>query len=133
MGTNRIRGLAVVVLFALCASNCSRSEKSKELVALDKAYQAGVITKDEYEVKKAAFQSAAEARTALDQARDAGVLTKEEYDARIARLDAKVAALAALEKALRAGVVSKEEYLTKKAALLAPETTMPVAVAANST
>jgi hypothetical protein len=96
--------------------------KFKELVALDTAYQAGVINKDEYEAKKVAFESQAEALAALNKGLEAGVLSKDEYGARKARLDAKAGTLAALEKALRAGILTKDEYLAKKAALLAPET-----------
>ncbi|MBZ5593353.1 MAG: SHOCT domain-containing protein [Acidobacteriia bacterium] len=117
--------IAVVVLLSICGAGCSRGEKSRELSALDKAYQAGVLTKDEYEVKKAAFESAAAAQAALNKALEAGVLTKDEYDARKTRLSAQIATLEALERAMRGGVLSKSEYLTKKAALLAPETTTP--------
>src|SRR5580692_8902257 len=61
---------------------CTRPAGSKELAALDSAYQSGVLTKSEYESKKAALQ----ARAALDKAFEAGVLTKEEYTAKRAAL-----------------------------------------------
>jgi hypothetical protein len=117
--------IAVVTLLTIYGAGCTGSEKSKEFVALDKAYQEGVITKDEYEMKKAAFESQAEALAALNKALEAGVLNKDEYDARKARLDAKTGTLAALEKALRAGVLTKDEYLAKKAALLAADLPAP--------
>ena len=82
-------------LVALCLScpSCSQREKSTELTALDSAYQAGVLTKAEYEAKKAAILANASARTsalqALDRALAAGVLTKEEYGAKKAALVAQ--------------------------------------------
>lgn len=75
-----------MVLLALAAAACRRSEESKQLAALDSALQAGVITKAEYDAKKAALASLA----ALDKARDAGLLTPAEYQERKQRLAAAV-------------------------------------------
>lgn len=113
--------IATVLLLAAVMGACSRGEKSKEIAALDTAYQAGVITKDEYEAKKVALTTLAAPLAALQKARDAGVLSQDEYEARKQRLTANAGTLAAVEKAYSAGVLSKDEYLAKKAALLAPE------------
>lgn len=108
--------MACVVLLSL--GGCSRSGRSKDFAILDRAYQVGVLTKDEYEAKKAGLQSQSEALDALDKARAAGVVTEAEYPAIKARLIAKASTLASLEKAHRAGVFNEDEYLAKKAALL---------------
>ncbi len=112
-------GLAVIALLSLCSAGCSQAGESKELLALDNAYRAGVLTADEYRAKKAVIESQAAASAALDKGLASGVLSQEEYQARKARLDSTAAGLAALEKARRDGVLSNTEYLAKKSALLA--------------
>jgi hypothetical protein len=114
-------GLAIIALLSLCGASCSQSRESKELLALDNAYRAGVLTADEYRAKKAVIESQATAVAALDKALASGVLSQEEYQARKAQLDASAAGLAALEKARRDGVLSDPEYLAKKSALLAAD------------
>lgn len=112
---------AFVVLQIICGTACSRSERSRELSAMDNAYHSGILTKNEYEAKKAALESEATVLASLDKALESGILTKDEYQARKARVDAQAGNLAALEKALGAGILTKDEYRTKKAALLAPD------------
>jgi hypothetical protein len=50
---------------------------------LESAYQAGILTKGEYEAKRAALETQSSALTALDKALEAGVFTKDEYQARM--------------------------------------------------
>jgi hypothetical protein len=73
--------VAVVFLLAF-AAGCGHGGDSKQQAALDQAYQSGVITKSEYDAKKAALAQL----VALDKARDAGILTQAEYDQRKQRL-----------------------------------------------
>ncbi|SPF41341.1 exported hypothetical protein [Candidatus Sulfopaludibacter sp. SbA4] len=115
--------LAVAVLLSIGGSGCSPSRRSKELAVLDRAYQSGVLTKDEYEAKKAGLESQSEALEALDKALSAGVVTQADYQAIKARLIAKAVMLASLERARQAGVFSQKEYLARKAALLAADAT----------
>ena len=72
------RGLAVAVLLVMCAG-CSRDEASKDAAALDKAYQSGVLSKEEYQARKARLDETARKLAALEQARADGVLTNDEY------------------------------------------------------
>ena len=109
----------VLLLLSICGAACSRSERPKELVALDNAYSAGLLNRDDYQAKKAALESVAPALVALDKAFEAGILTKQDSDARKAALVSKAGALAALEQAFKAGILSTDEYAGKKAALLA--------------
>jgi hypothetical protein len=77
--------LTAAVLLGVCGAGCSRSEKPTDLSALDKAYQAGILTKEEYGAKKAALQRQ-RALAALDAAHRAGILTADEYASRKAAL-----------------------------------------------
>ena len=88
---------AVVVLLGFWGSGCSRSRESKDLAALDRAYRAGVLNKDEYEAKKAGLESQREALDALDKALATGAVTPADYQTIKARLIAKGSALASLE------------------------------------
>ena len=112
-------------LMAVLIAACNRAPASRDMAALDRAYQAGVITKAEYEMKRSALETQSSALAALDKALEAGVLRKEEYQARKAQLLAKSGALAALERAYASGVLNKEEYLAKKSSLLAPDAPVP--------
>jgi hypothetical protein len=109
----------VVVLLAVAGGGCSRSPRSKEFSDLDQTYQSGILSKDEYETKKAGLESQSEALQALDKALASGVITQEEYQTTKARLIARANVLGALERARRAGVFTEDEYLSKKAKLLA--------------
>lgn len=130
---NAFAGLiAIVMLLFLGGSGCSRSGRSKDLAILDQAYQVGVLSKGEYEAKKAGLESQSEALDALDKARATGVVTEADYQAIKARLIAKASALAALEKARRARVFSQDEYLAKKDALLATDETAAPSVRADA-
>ena len=84
MGKLGITQRAAVVMLVLTGVACRRGDESKSLAALDGAYRAGVITRSEYDAKKAALASLA----ALDKARDAGLLTPAEYQERKQRLSA---------------------------------------------
>jgi hypothetical protein len=75
---------AAMVFFA--ATGCSRHGDSKDLAALDSAYKAGVLSKDEYTARKAAILSLSTQLAALDRARQAGLLTADEYAAKKAAL-----------------------------------------------
>ena len=72
--------IAVALIFA-CAA-CSRLGGSKDFEALESAYKAGVLSKEEYDVRKAAIQSRGAQLAALDRARAAGLLTDQEYAAK---------------------------------------------------
>ena len=92
---------AAVALIIGMASGCSRrsAARSADFGALDRAYQAGVLNKDEYEAKKAGLEAQTGALDALDQARGAGVVTEEDFAMIKARLISKGSALASLEAA----------------------------------
>ncbi len=51
--------IAGAVLLAMGVGACSRGERSQEIAALDKADQAGVVTKDKYQTRKARPAAAA--------------------------------------------------------------------------
>jgi hypothetical protein len=123
--------IAVAVLLCFGGSGCSHSGGSKELAALDQAYQSGVLSKDEYEAKKAGLESQSEEFKALDKALATGVIPQADYDAKKARLIANASVLASLERARRAGVFSQEEYLAKKAALLSVDAPVASAIPAS--
>jgi hypothetical protein len=125
MGIANVGRMAAVALLLIAGASCHRSPQSKELAALDSAYQSGVLTKAEYQAKRAALETQSTALAALDKALEAGVLSKDEYQARRAQVMAKTAALAALERAHNAGVLTKDEYLAKRSALLAPDAAVP--------
>ena len=127
---NAGRTLAVTLLAAALTA-CHGSVQSKELTALETAYKSGVLTKGEYDVKRAALESQSSALAALDKALQAGVLTRDEYQARKAQLIANAGALAALERAHNAGVLTKDEYLAKRSALLAPDAAAPASLLAQ--
>ncbi len=123
---------AAVALLCFGGSGCSQSGRSKDLAALDQAYKAGVLNKDEYEAKKAALESQSEALKALDNALATGAINQTDYQTLKARTIAKASALTSLERARRAGVLSQEEYLAKKAALLTNDANSVPASAADS-
>lgn len=50
-----IRMRSAMVLLLLAGVGCHRDDKGEKLLALERAYQSGVFTKDEYEAKKAAL------------------------------------------------------------------------------
>lgn len=91
----RTKLFLTAVLFFIFIPACSKPKASKETAALDEAYHSGLLTKAEYEAKKAALLAQAAARASQSTA------------------------LAALDKALEAGVVTKDEYAAKRATLLA--------------
>src|ERR1017187_9363536 len=106
--------IGAVVLLSIGGNGCSRPGRSKDIAVLDQAYRSGVLSKDEYEEKKAALESQSEALEALEKALATGVVNQTEYRAAKARLIAKAGVLASLERARRAGVFSQEESLAKK-------------------
>src|SRR5580700_5764407 len=71
----------VAVMLSFCVS-CSKAEDSKGAAALEKAYKAGVLTKEEYETRKARLGDTAAKLAALEKARAEGVLTNDEYEAK---------------------------------------------------
>lgn len=109
-----------------------------KLTALTQAYQAGVLTKREYERKvaemKAATQPAKRSTPelqqksqALEQAYRAGIFSQQEYERRMAEMEAAVRPidpelqqkLQALEQAYHAGIFSQQEYDQRVAELKA--------------
>ena len=111
------------------------------LKALETARQAGVLTDEEFQKKKARLEAQlrpaasppeldADSRqrlAALEAARQAGVLSDEEYQKKKAEIEAAVRPaidpatqrkLDALEAAVKAGVMTPEELAKKKAELL---------------
>jgi hypothetical protein len=113
--------LSVIAVLLLGAAGCSGRSSSKavaaEMATLDQAYRSGVLTKAEYEAKKAGLESQAPALDALEKAVAAGLVSKNDYPAIKARLIAKGTAIAALERAHKTGVFSDQEYAARKAAL----------------
>src|ERR1700687_5670055 len=101
MGNVRAWLSAVVMLLAVCGPACSRNKKSKELAALNTAYNSGVLTKGEYEVKKSVVERKAAVLAALDRALDAGILTRDEYANKKAALLVPGAAVPAAPAAQR--------------------------------
>ncbi|HEX3745048.1 MAG TPA: SHOCT domain-containing protein [Bryobacteraceae bacterium] len=85
MGKLANSSIGAVLLLTLLGAACHRAENST-LAALDDALKAGVITRSEYDAKKAALAQLA----ALDKARDAGLLTAAEYQERQQRIAATV-------------------------------------------
>jgi len=84
---NAVARICIVgVALSLGLGGCSRSARTKDLVALDQALQSGALTQDEYRAKKAALESHAKALDALDKALAAGVFTEQEYAAKKAAL-----------------------------------------------
>jgi len=84
----------VFTMLAVTLAACGRGKESGQLAALEEAYKSGVLTKAEYDAKRAALQSPSQL-TALDEAYRSGVLTKAEYDAKRAALNGQKAAVPA--------------------------------------
>src|ERR1035441_4517019 len=81
--------LAGAILLSLSSGTaCSRRGNSKELAALESAYRSGVLTKSEYDAKKAQLLARTDALAALEKARGEGILTQDEYLAKRAALTA---------------------------------------------
>ena len=75
MRISNVGRIAAVALFSIAAGARHRSEQSKERTTLESAYKAGILTKGEYEAKRAALETQSSALTALDKALEAGVFT----------------------------------------------------------
>ncbi|HEY2018725.1 MAG TPA: SHOCT domain-containing protein [Bryobacteraceae bacterium] len=73
--------LAIVIAFSVFGAACGRAAKSDPMAALDDAYQSGVLSKAEYDAKKAALKAPGQ-MAALEDAYKSGVLTRAEYDAK---------------------------------------------------
>lgn len=78
--------IAIVVALSFWAAACTRSKPNEQMAALDGMFKAGLLTKGEYEAKKAVIERTGAALAALDNALNAGVLTKDEYQAKRAAL-----------------------------------------------
>jgi hypothetical protein len=78
--------VAIVVSLSALTAACARNKQTDRMAALDSMFQAGLLTKSEYEAKKATIERTDHALLALDQALSAGVLTKDEYQAKKAAL-----------------------------------------------
>jgi hypothetical protein len=74
--------VAVAVLLSILVTACSSNAQSKDAAALDKAYKAGVLSKEEYQARKARLDETTTKLAALDKARADGVLTNDEYVAK---------------------------------------------------
>jgi hypothetical protein len=126
-GMTRGASTIAVALILACAA-CSRLGGSKDLEALDSAYKAGVLSKEEYDARKAAIQSRAAQLAALDRAREAGLLTDEEYAAKksalVAAAPATVAAVAPTQ------ISPPKDTITAAAPPPPPASTPPVSAPA---
>ena len=80
-----MRNWFLVVSLAMAGVACSRDKKADQLAALEEAYRSGVVTKAEYDAKRAALSGPTQL-AALDDAYRSGVLTKGEYEAKRAAL-----------------------------------------------
>jgi len=115
------------------------TDVQEKLKALQAAHEAGVLSKTEYERKKAELEAqlrppqpqldeaTQKKLQALEAARQAGVLSQAEYDRKKAELlrsaapeldEATKSKLKALDAARQAGVLSQAEFERKKAELL---------------
>ncbi len=57
-----VKKLRIILIFGIaliCLSACGRKSQAEQLAALDSAYQSGVLTKEEYDAKKAALMGPA--------------------------------------------------------------------------
>jgi len=120
--------VTVAFLGAVLGAACGRDK----LAALDDAYKSGVLTKAEYDAKRAALVAPGQ-MAALDDAYKSGVLTKAEYDAKRAALagSAAPAAAAAYTPAASApGVTGPAAYTPGVAA---PAASAPAASAPGVT
>lgn len=103
------------------------AELNEKLVKLKNALDAGILTQEEYETKKAELMGQtsnteldnklAQLRTALA----AGILTQAEFDMKSAAIQQEVAfaeKLKQLENACNAGIITPAEFEKKKAELL---------------
>ena len=118
MGIVNVGRMAAVALLFIAGVACHRSQPSKELAALYSAYQSGVLTKAEYEAKRAALETQSTALAALDKALEAGIFTRDEYQARKAQLMAQAGALAALVPRTRDAVARFVELVQRQEAAL---------------
>jgi len=80
-----------VLLLSVWGAGCGRDQAADQAAVLEQAYKAGVLTRQEYEAKKAVLASNAGMLAALDKAYQAGLLTKDEYDGKKAALLASAA------------------------------------------
>src|SRR5258707_5395094 len=100
-------GLMATMLMVDAA--CSRDPKSAQIAALEDAYKSGVLSKAEFDAKRAALAASPQI-AALEDAYKSGVLSKAEYEAKRAALqgstDVAVAPAAAPAAALAARVAS---------------------------
>lgn len=153
----RIAAALPVVVFLLVA-HCSfalaadggppaAADLQAKLQALDAAHEAGILSDQEYEGKRAELEAEVQARAlakavaerleALQAAHRAGILTDEEFERKEAELKAQLKPgrrpldeatrerLEALEAAHQAGILSDEEFEQKKAELLGQAPTPP--------
>ncbi len=79
-----ISGLVVVV--AMGIAGCGRSPKSEQLAALDGLLKTGLITRQEYDARKADLERKSTMLASLESAYKSGVLTREEYEVKKAAL-----------------------------------------------
>src|SRR5579863_5541677 len=99
MSNRGARSIALIAALAIGETACDK--KPAQLSALDRAFKAGVFTKEEYESKKNALEQKADALRALDKALQAGILTKDEYRTKTAALLASATAAPLVEHATR--------------------------------
>jgi hypothetical protein len=85
-----------MALLLVGAPACGRRQESNAFAALDNAYHAGVITKAEYDAKRAAMGRRAGVEAALEKACKAGVLTRDECLAKKAALSGSESPAAAV-------------------------------------
>jgi hypothetical protein len=110
--------MALIGVLAIWETACT--EKPAQFSALDRAFKAGVLTKEEYDSKKTALEQKADALRALDKALQSGILTKDEYRTKTAALlasetPAPLAEHATQSNALPAAVPSENPIPAKPA------------------
>ena len=111
--------MGVLVLVAVAGGACKRTGRFESLAALDRAYQAGILTKEEYAAKRSALLANGEKSSALDKAFQSGVITRGEYEAKRSQLagtaeqSAPVTPVAANATPERETAVPSDQSLTK--------------------
>jgi len=80
------RYILLTAIAVVWLPGCSQAPKPTDAATLDEAYRSGVLSREEYEAKKARLTANAEKLDALEKARSAGVLTADEYQVKKSQL-----------------------------------------------
>ena len=108
MPSIRFAAVAAICLGLVSFAGAAGADDAK-LKALDAAYQAGVLSEDEYKQKKAELSAAGQSKLeALEAAQAAGLLTQEEYARKKAEITGTTAAPATPPPAAPAATPAKK-------------------------